>query len=265
MTKDDIKIHKLIKLKRPLCGFDVETTGLNPIEDRIIQVGVVICHPDGTVKEGVKLVNPEIEIPKDSIKIHGISNEELKDQQTWKDVGLEISNGMKNMDICAYNGTFDLNFVKASCKRENIPFEAGLLVDPCVIFKNEVKHTLSSAVKYYLTSRNSSVNLGTNGAHDALWDARASLIVLQSQLEMYPNLPRNIEGLHKELFHTVPEGFLDVDRKFKLIDGKPHVVFGKWGRPPTPFNKVPRDYFEWMMKTDFSESTKKAITNYVFK
>ena len=137
------------------------------------------------------------------------------------------------------------------------------------IFRMKVKHTLTAAVDYYVArkplvaSLSNEMSLGNANPHDALWDARAAILVLQRQLEEYPDLPRTVQLLHQKLYDTAAPGFLDADRKFKLINGEPHVCFGKFGRPPTPFSKVPLDYFEWMMKTDFSESTKKVISKHV--
>jgi DNA polymerase-3 subunit epsilon len=265
MKKTDVKIAEILHLERPLCAIDIETTGLNPSEDRIIQVGAVMCYPDGRVEEGSQLIDPEMPLSEDSKQTHRLSDEDLKGKPTWKDVGPQTAEGLRTADVCAYNGKFDLSFIRSSCARDNIPFDPGLLVDPYVIYKTRMRHTLASAVAYYLLNNGKrdfqDVNVSQE-AHDALWDARAAIIVLQAQLETYQDLPRTVRGLHGELFGAAP-GYLDADRKFKLIDNKPHVCFGKFGRPPTPFDCVPLDYFEWMLRTDFSDSTKEVIKNHV--
>ena len=269
MTKEDIKIAELLKLDKMFVSLDIETTGLDPIEDRIIQVGVVKCHPDGTVEEGNQYINPEIKISPGAFQVHGITNEELQDKPTWKEIGPQVAYGLQTADICAYNGKFDLKFIAESCKRIDQTFSTGLLIDPCSIFKMKVRHTLAAAVDYYVAQKplvaplGNGVSLGDNNPHNALWDARAAILVLQRQLEEYHDLPRTVQLLHQKLHDTPAPGFLDADRKFKLINGEPHVCFGKFGHPPTPFSKVPLDYFEWMMKTDFSDSTKGIVSKYV--
>tara|TARA_R110000824_G_scaffold68893_1_gene177640 strand:- start:228 stop:1055 length:828 start_codon:yes stop_codon:yes gene_type:complete len=269
MTKEDIKIAELLKLDKMFVSIDIETTGLDPVEDRIIQVGVVKCNPDGTVEEGCQLINPEISVPSGAFEVHGITNEELQDKPTWKDIGPQIAHGLKTADICAYNGKFDLKFIAESCKRVGVSFTPGLLIDPCFIFRMKVRHTLTAAIDYYVSQKplvaslSNSMSSEDANPHDALWDARAALLVLQRQLQEYPDLPRTIPLLHQKLYNTPAPGFLDADRKFKLINGEPHVCFGKFGNPPTPFTRVPVDYFEWMMKTDFSDSTKGIIRQYV--
>lgn len=236
-------------LTRDICALDVETTGLNPENDRIIQIGMYILSPDGSTKDGVQLVNPQMPIPADAFRIHGISDEMVKDAATFDQLAPKIEHGLKDMDLCGYNIDFDLRFLRAELKRCNFELTHGIVIDAQKIFKRFMPHTLVSARERYLNETN------TKDAHDALVDAKATLEVFDAQVTTH-NLPRDIHKIHTLIFE--PEaGFLDTDRKFKWINDQACINFGKFRN--CSLRKVERDYLEWMLKADFSDKVKAIV------
>ena len=230
-----------------LVSIDVETTGLNPKEDRIIQLGVVILKPDGTTLSGQQRFNPQREMHPDAQNAHGISLDDLKDEPEFSSHAQQIQDGLKGADVCGYNVGFDLAFLKAELMRCDIVLEHGFIVDPLAIWKHQEKRSLVSARKRWLNEEG-------EDAHDALVDAKATLEVLVKQLETWPDLPRSIEGLHVLTRETAPDGYADIGRKFKWDGSELKVAFGKkWNG--VNVRRVDRGYFHWIVKSDFHPST----------
>tara|TARA_R110000824_G_scaffold53800_1_gene148601 strand:+ start:4138 stop:4893 length:756 start_codon:yes stop_codon:yes gene_type:complete len=229
-----------------LCSLDIETTGLNPEEDRIVQLGVCILSPDGSIKEGVQLFNPQMPMPTEAYKIHKINDEALKDAPTFNQVANRIAHGFKDCDLCGYNIDFDLRFLQAELKRCNLELSYGSVIDAQKIFKRFIPHTLVSARERYLNETN------TADAHDALVDAKATLDVFVAQVKAH-NLPHSIKEIHKLITAPAP-GFLDPQRKFKWVNGEACINFGKFRN--WSLKRVERDYLEWILKAEFSDEVK---------
>jgi DNA polymerase-3 subunit epsilon len=252
-----------LKLERPLVGLDLETTGPYPEKDRIVQIGYVRIAVDGVVEERELDVHPEREIPAEVIAVHGITNERVANAPRFKDLAADLALVLLDADICGYNVKFDARFLHEEFKRANVDWlsawerdrmKAGLpgkrLVDAYKIFAHKSPRDLAAAVKTYL-------NEDLQNAHTALADARAATRVLAAQLAQYPDLPRSVGELHDLFFETAPAGYVDVDKKLSLREGRIVVNFGK-AHHGKFIEETPASYLEWMISSDFNRQVKRA-------
>jgi len=245
----------MLQLKKPLISLDVETTGTNPKEDRIVQIGLVKLYPDGHETEWETLVNPGIPVPEEVTKIHGITNEMLATAPTFKSLAPMLAQGFSQGDFCGFNLRFDLDFLTAEFARAGVANTLGTvkIVDAHKIFQMKEPRTLSAAVKKYL-------GVEHEGAHNALVDARMTLRVMMKQLEIHPDLPQTVDELHKLLFETAPHGFLDPDRKIAWRNGRAVIAFGNQFNG-VPLEKVNHDFLRWVLRKDFNPAVKKIIVD----
>lgn len=233
----------ILELRRPIVSLDVETTGLNPKYDRVIQIGIIKIHPDGREKEWSTLVNPGTPIPSEACQIHGITDEMIASELPFAGIGVGLNNALKGCDLCGYNIKFDVDFLIAEFKRISIDFQPGMLIDSYKIFAKKEPKNLAAAVKFYL-------NEEISDGHQALPDARAALRILEAQLEKYLDLPRNINGLDQFCFGKSNEKFIWKGDRFMINFGKHKGVL---------LQDVPRDYLEWMMTGRFTDEVKHIV------
>jgi DNA polymerase-3 subunit epsilon len=245
-------LNELIVLQRRICALDLETTGVNPNTDRIIQIGVIRIEVDGTLKEGVQLVNPGCPIPPESTAVHGITNEMVQDKPRFETLAPGLFAGLKEADLCGFNISFDIRFLIAEFSRHKFDYKPGKIIDGMKIFHKYYRRDLSAAHREYCGEP-------FEGAHDALADARAALNVICAQLRRHTDLPRNVDDLHREFFETVAPGKVDVAGKLAWKNGKASINFGK--HTGVPLDLVPKSYLEWMLTGDFPEETKEIIRN----
>lgn len=236
-----------MKLLRPLVALDLETTGPHPKRDRIVQIGVVKKFPDGREKEWETLINPMKHIPEEISKVHGITDDMVADECPFEVIAKGFQQAIRDCDLCGYNIHFDIRFLTAEYARLNRRFVYGKVVDSFKIFMKREKRNLSSAVEFYLGEKHES-------AHTALADARASLRVLEAQIKRYSDIPDTVDGLHTYLWDTVPEGFLDAERKIFLKDGVPCLNFGE--EAGTPVAELSNRFLNWILRKDFSDRVK---------
>jgi len=231
----------LLKLKRSLVALDVETTGLNSTRDRIVEIGIIKVKPDGQTKEWTTLINPGIQIPEEVIRIHGITNEMVKNELPFDGVATGLNNLLRDCDICGYNVDFDVRFLTAEFARARIHYKVGKLIDSLKIFQKREPKNLTAAVKFYL-------NETLPGAHRALPDAKATLRILEAQLEKYPDLPRSVDELVREKSND----------KFVWQGNEMIMNFGKY--EGTFLREVPQDYFKWMLTGGFNDKVKQFVS-----
>ena len=243
----------MLKLDKPLISLDVETTGTNPKEDRVLQIGIVKLYPDGKQTEWQTLLNPGVHISDEMIQIHHITNEMITKAPTFKSLAPMLASAFSVVDFCGFNLRFDLDFLTAEFDRVDEPhtLKNVKVVDAFKIFQMKEPRTLSAAVKKYLGEEHYL-------AHDALGDARATLRVLLKQLEIHPELPQTVDELHVLLFETAPEGFLDVDRKIAWKNGKAVIAFGNKFNG-VALEAVERSYLEWMARKNFGPQVLKIV------
>ena len=244
-----------LKLTRPICFFDLETTGTNVAHDRIVEISILKIFPNGNKESKTWLVNPEIEIPAEVVEIHGISNEKVANEPTFKELSKEIYNMIKDSDLAGFNSDrFDIPLLAEEMLRAEVDFDMKNMVsvDVQTIFHKMEKRTLEAAYKFYCDK-------DLDNAHSAKADTLATYEVLLSQLDRYPELENNIKKLAEFSTHkrTVDlAGFIALDD-----DDEEVFAFGKHkGRKVLEVLDKEPGYFGWILNADFPLYTKKVLT-----
>lgn len=244
-----------LKLTRPICFFDLETTGTNVAKDRIVEIAVLKVFPNGNKESKTWLVNPEMTIPDEVIAIHGISNEKVANEPTFKELSKEIYKMIKDADLGGFNSDrFDIPLLAEELLRVGIDFDMKntVSVDVQTIFHKMEKRTLGAAYKFYCDK-------DLTDAHSAAADTNATYEILLSQLDRYPELENNIKKLSE--FSRRKQsvdfaGFIALDE-----DGEEIFSFGKHkGRKVHDVLEKEPGYFGWMLNADFPLYTKKILT-----
>ena len=257
----------ILNLKNPLVTFDLETTGVMISNDRIVEFSFVKLMPNGDKEVRTQRINPTVPIPIESSLIHGIYDKDVADSPTFKSQAKDLEKWLEGCDLAGFNVIkFDVPMLVEEFLRAEVNFDVQnrKLVDAQRIFHMMEKRTLSAAYKFYC-------NKTLEGAHGAEADTLATLAVLEAQVEKYNNevvtnnlgkeigvIANDMEVLHKLTFNKM------VDLAGRLVynhDDIPVFNFGKHkGKPVTTvFEKEP-SYYDWMMKGDFTQDTKRRLT-----
>jgi DNA polymerase-3 subunit epsilon len=241
-----------LELKRSLVVTDVETTGTHPQVDRIVQIGLVKLYPNGRITEWQSLINPGEPIAPEITAIHGITDDMVSRAPTFREIAPMLASGLLGCDIGGFNVRFDMLFLKKEFERVGATgiLDGAKIVDVFRIFCQKEPRTLTAAVKFYL-------NQELSGAHDALVDAKATVNVLEAQLERYPELPNTVDEIHAIFFQKPAEGYLDPEGKLAWRHGEATINFGKYAT--VKLRQVEKKYLEWMLNGDFSYEVKHII------
>ena len=244
----------MLALKKPLAFIDLEATGMNLGTDRIVEIAIVRLLPDNTRQVKRKLINPEIPIPQVVTDIHGLTNEIVKDAPVFKQVANEVKQFLDNCDLGGYNSNrFDIPLLMEEFLRAGIDFDmkGRRLLDVQRIYHMMEQRTLTAAYKFYCEK-----NL--EGAHGAEADVVATCEVLEAQLKKYEHLGNTIDSILK---FTGEEMIIDFARRFIMDNGVEVFNFGKYkGRVVADVLKSEPQYYDWMMKGDFTLHTKQKLT-----
>ncbi|MCE5205875.1 MAG: 3'-5' exonuclease [Porphyromonadaceae bacterium] len=245
-----------LNLKNPLVFFDLETTGINIAHDRIVEISFLKVHPNGKEEIKSRRINPGIPIPPQSTAIHGITDEDVKDCPSFKQVARSLADHLEGCDLAGFNSSrFDVPMLAEEFLRAGVDFDMSKrkFVDVQIIFHKKEQRTLEAAYNFYC-------NKQLENAHSAEADTFATYEVLKSQLDRYPDLTNDIEVLSKEYssFNN------NVDFAGRIIfneEGIEVFNFGKHkGKPVLEVLKNEPGYYSWMMDGDFPLNTKQALT-----
>lgn len=244
-----------MKLQRPLCVFDLETTGVQVVSDRIVEMCVIKVEPNGTETTKVWRVNPGMPIPASASAIHGITDDMVADSPSFKELAPEIAAFMKECDVAGYNSNrFDIPLLAEEMLRAEVDFDLRKVhaVDVQNIFHKKEQRTLSAALKFYCEEE--LVN-----AHNAEADVRATLNVLRAQVQRYSDLPESVAGLAEfSNMHQAADfaGFITFNK-----EGVEQFSFGKY-KGQTVASVLEKDpgYYSWIQNADFPLYTKKILT-----
>ncbi|MBN8578372.1 MAG: 3'-5' exonuclease [Cyclobacteriaceae bacterium] len=257
----------VLNLKKPLCVFDLETTGTNISQDRIIEIAVIKVLPGGEVIEKSSLVNPTIPILPESTAIHGISNEAVKDKPTFKEIAKDYAKFFEGADLAGFNILkFDVPMLVEEFLRADIDFDYSRrrLIDAQKIYHLMEKRNLAAALKFYC-------NKELTNAHSAVADTQATLDVLIAQVGRYENQPvtdglgnhlgtiqNDMEALHQ----LTASDLVDLaGRMVRSEKGEIIFNFGKHrGKPVAQVLKDEPSFYDWMMNGDFALDTKRRLT-----
>lgn len=249
-----------LKLSRPIVFFDLETTGVNPVKDKIVEISILKVFPDTHEEVYTYRINPEMHIPEQSSAVHGIYDEDVKNKPKFREIAPSIAKVMEGCDIGGYNSNkFDIpllaeEFIKAGV---DIDFRRHSFVDVQNIFHKKEQRTLTAAYKFYCGK-------DLEGAHAAEADIRATYEVLKAQLDRYPDLPNNIEALAE--FSTMKKTADYAGRIGYNEKGEEVFNFGKHqGKRVVDVFKQDLGYYDWMQKSDFPEDTKRVLTQIKLK
>jgi len=244
-----------LKLSKPICFFDLETTGTNVAKDRIVEISILKVYPNGNKESRTWLVNPEMIIPDEVIAVHGISNEKVANEPTFKELAKEIFNIIKDCDLAGFNSDrFDIPLLAEEMLRADIDFDLKnmLSVDVQTIFHKMEKRTLAAAYKFYCDK-------DLTDAHSAEADTTATYEVLLSQLDRYPELENNVKKLAEFSTHRKFAdfaGFISFNE-----DDEEIFSFGKHkGKKVLEVLEKEPGYFGWILNADFPLYTKKVLT-----
>ncbi len=244
-----------LNLKRPLVFFDLETTGTKVDEDRIVEISLLKLFPDGKEEVTTLLVNPTIPISPEASAIHGISDADVADKPTFKQLASQILDILKDSDLSGYNiHQFDLPLIRYEFLRIGIDFQIDDLnvVDPMMIYFKKEPRSLSAAFKYYC-------NQELVDAHSAEADIKATKDILLAQIERYNDVGDTVSNLAD---YSAPRfKSADLSRRLAYND-KDELIFnfGKYKGEPV---KAHIDYAEWMLEKDFPEDTKNILDRFI--
>lgn len=244
-----------LNIKNPLLFFDIESTGLNISKDRIVEISMVKLMPNGDREIKTRRVNPTIPISPEASAVHGIKDEDVAGEPTFAQIAKSMAAWMEGCDIAGYNSTkFDIPMLTEEFLRCGIDLDLRKrkLIDVQVIFYRNEPRTLTAAYKFYCGK-----NL--EDAHSAAADTMATLEVLESQLDRYPELKNDVSFLSE---YTMRERILDYAGRFVLNDKDvPVFNFGKHkGKPIIEVLHTEPSYYAWMMDGDFTLDTKQVLT-----
>ena len=246
-----------LNLRNPLIFFDLETTGVNAAKDKIVEISYIKVYPNGKEESNTIRINPGRHIPEEATAVHHITDDDVKNCPSFKDVAKELSRVFEGCDIAGFNSNrFDLpllveEFLAAGV---NIDMTKRKFIDVQTIFHKMEQRTLVAAYKFYCGK-----NL--EDAHSADADTRATYEVLKAQLDRYPSLQNDVDFLSE--FSTQNK---NVDFAGRIIYNDKNVEvfnFGKHKGCPVEevFRTIDRGYYDWMMQGDFPHNTKNVITN----
>ncbi len=272
-----------LNLTRPLIVFDLETTGLDFIRDRIIQISYIKVSPDGTEERENLFVNPEKPIPHEVVELTGITNDDVKDAPTFKTLAPQLSEKFKGCDFAGYNSNhFDIPMLAEEFLRAGIDFDFSKvrLIDAQTIFHKMERRNLAAAYKFYCGRKMEE----DFTAHRADEDTEATYRVLMGELDKYaPGVQEEPDRVLENDMDCLAEfskqndnvdfagrivwkPLLGADGKPVLdADGKEQKVevfnFGKYkGRPVADVLRTDIGYYSWMMGGDFTFNTKQVLT-----
>jgi DNA polymerase-3 subunit epsilon len=244
-----------LKLNRPICFFDLETTGIEVAKDRIVEIAILKIFPNGNKESKTWLVNPTIPIPPQVIAVHGITDAMVANEPTFKELSGQIYNMIKDADLAGYNSDrFDIPLLAEELLRADIDFDMKnrVSVDVQTIFHKKEQRTLSAALKFYCQQT-------LENAHSAEADTMATYEILKAQLDHYDDLENDMKSLSE--FTTRKKsvdfaGFIALNE-----DGQEIFTFGKHkgSSVETILDNEP-GYFGWIQNADFPLFTKKVLT-----
>ena len=244
-----------IKLEKPIVFFDLETTGIQIATDRIVEISVLKVYPNGNKESWTKLVNPEIEIPKEASDIHGITNERVVTEPKFSELAGEVSRIFEGCDLAGFNSNrFDIPLLAEEMLRAKVNFdmENRKAIDVQVIFHKKEQRTLGAGYQFYCGKT-------LENAHSAEADTMATFEILEAQIEKYDDVQNDVDFLSEFSSHNKRADFAG----FIILDAENVELFsfGKYkGRKVVDVFRENPGYYSWIQNADFPLYTKKVLT-----
>lgn len=245
-----------LNIKNPLIFFDLETTGIDIIKDRIVEISMIKVFPDGHEEVKTRRINPEMHIPEEASAVHSIYDEDVKDEPRFREIAKSLAAFIEGCDFAGFNSNkFDVPMLAEEFLRAgvDVDMKKHKFIDVQNIFHKMEQRTLIAAYKFYC-------NKDLENAHSALADTRATYEVLQAQVERYEELQNDVAFL------------ADFSSRSNNVDYAGRVVYNNKGVEVFSFGKhkgrsveeVFREepsYYAWIMNGDFPQYTKKVLTS----
>lgn len=249
-----------LNLKNPIVFFDLETTGINILKDRIVEISYIKIHPNGVEEECTLRVNPDVHIPEEATAVHHITDDDVKDKPKFKEIAKPLAKVFEDSDIAGFNSNrFDVPLLAQEFANAGvtIDFSRKKFVDVQTIFHKMEQRTLVAAYKFYCGKE-------LENAHAANADTRATYEVLKAQLDVYPTLKNDIEFLSQ--FSSMGNNVDFMGRIVYNNDKKEVFNFGRYKGEEVEkvFARDP-SYYRWMMEGEFAENTKQVITRIMLR
>ena len=267
-----------LNLQKPLVIFDLETTGLDLVKDRVIQISYIKVYPDGREERGDHLVNPEKPIEPIITQLTGISNDDVKDKPTFKQLAKELADKFAGSDFAGFNSNnFDIPLLAEEFLRAGIDFDFSKcrMIDACTIFRKMERRNLAAAYKFYCGRKMEE----DFEAHRADQDTEATYRVLMGQLDKYaPGAnedPEKVLENDMDQLNEFSKQNKNVDFAGRIVwaeqkdakgnplldaDGKPKMIevfnFGK----QADVLHIDPGYYSWILSGDFTYNTKQVLT-----
>lgn len=244
-----------LKLSRPMCFFDLETTGTDISKDRIVEISILKVYPNGNKESRTWLVNPERPIPAACTAVHGITDEKVANEPTFKELSAQVYAMIKDSDLAGFNSDrFDIPLLVEELLRADIDFDmkSRVSVDIQTIFHKKEERTLSAAYKFYCGQT-------LENAHSAEADTLATYEILKAQLDRYPDLQNDMKALSE---YTTRKKSVDF-AGFIVLDDEGHECFSFGKHKGVKVEKVfeiEPGYFGWIQNAEFPLYTKKVLT-----
>jgi DNA polymerase-3 subunit epsilon len=249
-----------LNLKNPLVFFDLETTGVNIVSDRIVEISYLKLFPNGNKDSCTRKINPEMPIPPESTAIHGISDEDVKDQPTFRQIARKLAAQIEGCDLAGFNSNrFDIPLLAEEFLRAgvDIDLKKRKFIDVQTIYHKKEQRTLAAAYKFYC-------DRDLENAHSAAADTVATCEILKAQLDRYPDLENNVDFLSEySSYNNLVDfaGRLIYDEK-----GREVINFGKYkGRIAEEVLREDIGYNGWIQNGDFPLYTKNAFTKIMLR
>ena len=272
-----------LNLNKPIVIFDLETTGIDLVKDRIIQISYIKVYPDGKEERGNELVNPEKPIDSAITQLTGITNEDVKDKPTFKQLGQKLAEKFRNCDFAGFNSNhFDIPLLAEEFLRAGVDFDfsKSRMIDACTIFKRMERRNLAAAYKFYCGRKMED----DFEAHRADQDTEATYRVLMGELDKYaPGANEDEEKVLENDMDKLAEfskmnNYVDFAGRIiwaEMKDGRGNVLLDKDGNPRMTevFNfgkhkgipvadvlQIDPGYYSWILAGDFTYNTKQVLT-----
>jgi len=255
-----------LKLKKPLVIFDLETTGLDMVNDRVIQISYIKVMPNGEELRGNHMINPLKQIPKEVEELTHITNDMVKDAPTFKQIAQQLAQQFAGCDFAGFNSNhFDIPMLAEEFLRAGIDFDFSKsnLIDVQTIFHKMERRNLAAAYKFYCGRKMED----DFQAHRADEDTEATYRVLMGELDMYTaerqEEPERVLQNDADFLGEFSKMNNNVDFAGRIImeDGIEKFNFGKYkGRPVSDILRQDPGYFNWIMCGDFTNNTKQVLT-----
>lgn len=249
-----------LNLTKPVMFFDLETTGTNILNDRIVEISMIKVFPDGHDEQRTIRINPERPIPAEASAIHHIFDEDVADKPTFKQVASQLAQSFLGCDIAGFNSNrFDIPMLSEEFARAGVDFDftRPRFIDVQTIFHKKEQRTLTAAYRFYCDK-------DLEGAHSANADTRATYEVLMAQLDRYHDLPNDIDKLAE--FSAQNKNVDLMGRMIYDEQGREVINFGKYkGRLAADVLRTDPGYFSWIQQGEFPSDFKRIIMAIKFR